>query len=493
MAVGLTPKHIFEFTLNELTPERFLVLVHETALSLNWKISFIKSEGVLAYTDNGVFSWNAEVKIKIEGNVAKIQSASVGSEIMDLGRNKRNVEGFVSAFESVQKKLSSEEIDAKFELLKLQFSIDEKGVLNLDPVSSKDSIKNFFSVFVPSEEFSVTPILLDANILIFILMAIDGVNIFLPDSQSLLDWGANFKPMTLEGGWWRLLTNCFLHIGIIHLLFNMYALLYIGVLLEPLLGKIRFAFVYILTGIAASVASLWWHDIAISAGASGAIFGLYGVFFALLTTNVIDKGAREALLPSISIFIIYNLVNGLRGGIDNAAHIGGLISGLVFGYALLPSIKKPTDERYTWITVSLLTLITIVSSFVIYNKLPNAIGEYDLKMKEFVKRETVALEVYKMAGDTPKEKLLAEIKDKGISSWKENIKLIDSFKDTELPLEIRTRNRLLREYCELRLASFDLLYKAIAEDTDQHKEQLEQLRWQIESKITEITGKQTEE
>ncbi|NOS90682.1 MAG: rhomboid family intramembrane serine protease [Cyclobacteriaceae bacterium] len=493
MAVGLTPKHIFEYALNELSSERFLTLAHETALSLQWKVSFVSGEGILAYTDNGVFSWNAEVKIKIEGAVAKIQSASVGSEIMDLGRNKRNVEGFVSAFESVQKKLSSEEIDVKFELLKPQFSVDEKGVLNLDPASSKDSIKNFFSVFVPSEEFSITPILLDANILIFVLMAIDGVNIFLPDNQSLLDWGANFKPMTLEGGWWRLLTNCFLHIGIVHLLFNMYALLYVGVLLEPLLGKIRFASVYLLTGIAASVASLWWHDLTISAGASGAIFGLYGVFFALLTTNVIEKSAREALLPSISIFIVYNLVNGLRGGIDNAAHIGGLISGLVFGYALLPSIKKPADEKFTWVTVGFLTLLTFVSSFVIYHKLPNNMGEYELKMKEFVEREAIAMEVYQLTGDTPKEKLLAEIKDKGISSWKENIKLIDSFKDVDLPLAVRTRNRLLREYCELRIASLELLYKAVAEDTDQYKEQIQQLEWQVESKITEITGKQTEE
>lgn len=493
MSVGLTPKHIFEFKLNELTSEHFLVLVHETALALNWKVSFISNEGILAYTDNGVFSWNAEVKVKIQGDMAKIQSASIGSEIFDLGKNKRNVEGFVNALASIQMKLSTEEIGSKLELLKPQFLTDDKGVLNVDPASSKDSIKNFFSVFVPNEEFSITPLLLDANILIFVLMAIDGVNIFLPDNQSLLDWGANFKPMTLDGGWWRLLTNCFLHIGIVHLLFNMYALLYVGVLLEPLLGKIRFASVYLLTGIAASVASLWWHDLTISAGASGAIFGLYGVFFALLTTKVIDKGAREALLPSISIFIVYNLINGLRGGIDNAAHIGGLVSGLVFGYALLPSLKKPADERFTWISVSLLALVTIGSSFLVYHKLPNTIGEYDQKMNEFSRMEKIALEVYNMAGDTPKEKLLAEINDKGISSWKQNIKLIDSFKDKDLPLQIRTRNRLLREYCELRIASLELLYKAINEDTDQYKEQMEQLGRQIESKITELTGTKSEE
>ena len=79
-------------------------------------------------------------------------------------------------------------------------------------------------------------------------MAINGVNIMLPDNGSLLNWGANFRPMTLDGQWWRLLTNCFLHIGIFHLLMNMYALLYIGVLLEPLLGRTRFLSAYLLTG-----------------------------------------------------------------------------------------------------------------------------------------------------------------------------------------------------------------------------------------------------
>lgn len=201
----------------------------------------------------------------------------------------------------------------------------------------------------------------------------------------------------------------------------------------------------------------------------------------------------KALLPSISIFIVYNLINGLRGGIDNAAHIGGLVSGLVFGYALLPSLKKPADERFTWISVSLLALVTIGSSFLVYHKLPNTIGEYDQKMNEFSRMEKIALEVYNMAGDTPKKKLLAEINDKGISSWKQNIKLIDSFKDKDLPLQIRTRNRLLKEYCELRIASLELLYKAINEDTDQYKEQMEQLGRQIESKITELTGTKSEE
>lgn len=267
---------------------------------------------------------------------------------------------------------------------------------------------------------------------------------------------------------------------------NMYALLYIGVLLEPHLGRTRFISAYILTGITASIASLWWHDLTISAGASGAIFGMYGVFLAMLTTNLIEKTARKALLTSIAIFVGYNLIYGLKGGIDNAAHIGGLVGGLVIGYALIPSLKKPEENKLKFGTIGLLSILILVSSFVVYKKLPNDIGTYDAKIKEFVSMESMALEVYNLPQNTPNDKILYGIKDRGIYYWNENIKLIDGFKDLDLPLEIRTRNRLLKEYCELRIKSYELLYKAISEDTEQYKSQIEDYNQKIDAKLKEL-------
>ena len=121
----------------------------------------------------------------------------------------------------------------------------------------------------------------------------------------------------------------------------MYALIYIGLLLEPFIGRKNFIISYIVTGLAASVTSLWWNDLVISAGASGAIFGLYGVYIALITTNLLEKDIKKKILSSMLFFVGYNLLYGLKGGIDNAAHIGGLVSGLVVGYSLYPAIAKP--------------------------------------------------------------------------------------------------------------------------------------------------------
>ena len=210
------------------------------------------------------------------------------------------------------------------------------------PQEPGDKMNGLFSIFIPAKDFFVTPLIIDLNILHFLLMSfIGGAALFEPGTQVLINWGANYAPYTNSGQQWRLLTSVFEHIGLLHLLFNMYALIYVGIYLEPILGKIKFTFAYLLTGIVASYSSLVWHTVpVVAAGASGAIFGMYGVFLSLLTTKLIDKDSRKSLLISILVFVGYNLLGGLQGNIDNAAHVGGLVSGLVTGYVLYYFITK---------------------------------------------------------------------------------------------------------------------------------------------------------
>ena len=129
-----------------------------------------------------------------------------------------------------------------------------------------------------------------------------------------------------------------------HLVANIYGLLFVGIFLEPRIGKVKFAVIYIITGILASISSLWWHDSTVSVGASGAIFGLYGLFLALLLTKVYTKEFSKALLLGTLIFIGFNLIMGLTGGIDNAAHIGGLVSGFVIGIFISPQLKVDSNQ-----------------------------------------------------------------------------------------------------------------------------------------------------
>jgi membrane associated rhomboid family serine protease len=183
-------------------------------------------------------------------------------------------------------------------------------------------------------------------------MVFSGLGLMSFNASDLLAWGANFKPVTTDGQWWRLFTSIFLHGGLMHLLANMYALLFIGIFLEPQLGKTKYLLVYLFTGIVASLTSLWWHDATVSVGASGAIFGLYGVFLGLLLTKALPKAfANKAFLTSILLFVGYNLLMGLSAGIDNAAHIGGLLSGLIVGFILSQQIKQQKEEQVLLETV----------------------------------------------------------------------------------------------------------------------------------------------
>ena len=218
--------------------------------------------------------------------------------------------------------------------------LDETAVKNLgrkDPRNSEDA-KWAAGFFIPREGFFITPIIAWLNILIFIIMVLAGLGVLSFDSSDLLSWGANYRPAVSHGEWWRLLTSMFLHGGLMHLVSNMYGLILVGLFLEPALGKIKFALTYLVTGLLAGFTSLWWHPATISVGASGAIFGLYGTFLVLILTNVYPKDFGRFFLPLVLIFIGYNILMGLTGGIDNAAHLGGLLSGMGIGWYLSTSI-----------------------------------------------------------------------------------------------------------------------------------------------------------
>ena len=187
-------------------------------------------------------------------------------------------------------------------------------------------------LFIPSRRFLATPLLLDLNLLVFGLMVFFGVSATEPSGRELVQWGSNVSGLTLHGQPWRLLTCLFVHAGLSHLLLNMFSLWLLGLLVEDRVGPARLALVYLASGVGGSLASLWWHTNGInSVGASGAVFGLYGLLLALLISKklTLDKSDRRAMLGLVLYLVFSNLLSGLSGNIDNAAHLGGLLTGLL--------------------------------------------------------------------------------------------------------------------------------------------------------------------
>lgn len=183
----------------------------------------------------------------------------------------------------------------------------------------------------------VTPALIAINVAVFLAMVSRHVSAVAPPPDALLAWGADYGPLTTHGQWWRLVTNTFVHIGITHLVVNMFALFVIGRFTERLFGNAGFLVLYLLGGIAASLTSLSIHPTIVSAGASGAIFALYGglIGFLLLRRSTMSYATATSLALNAVGFVAFNLFYGLtKAHIDMAAHVGGLIAGVPIGAAL---------------------------------------------------------------------------------------------------------------------------------------------------------------
>lgn len=211
------------------------------------------------------------------------------------------------------------------------FSLDDKQVV-YSSVSCKllipiiNEIYNEKKTNKRKKYTLLTNLLIIINVLVFLISAYISKNIFDIDVYTLIDMGAKVNFLINEGQIWRLITCAFLHGGLIHMIFNMYALKILGPELEYVYGRIKYILIYIFSAIVASIFSYIWGPDSVSVGASGAILGMFG---AMLIFGIRHrKQIGKAYMMNIVQVIFINVVIGLSSNnIDNAAHFGGLIIG----------------------------------------------------------------------------------------------------------------------------------------------------------------------
>jgi rhomboid protease GluP len=233
----------------------------------------------------------------------------------------------------------------------------------------------------------LTQIILGINVAVFLGMVISSgdpaafaspLRQFSP-RESIL-WGANVGVLTLSGEWWRLLTCVFVHGYLLHIAFNMWCLWNLGELCESLYGRWTYAAVYLVAGLGASLASTAWRPEGSSVGASGAIFGLAGALIAAFKLGEfsVPRAALSGTIRSLLVFVGFNLILGARPGsaTDNAAHIGGLITGLIVGalIALVAPHQDQTPRRVAIFTVVILALAIIAMGTARYYGAPLRFG-----------------------------------------------------------------------------------------------------------------------
>jgi rhomboid protease GluP len=196
----------------------------------------------------------------------------------------------------------------------------------------------------------VTQLLIAVNVVVFVLMLFAGAGFWHGNNAVQLAWGANFGPATQDGQWWRLGSALFLHFGLLHIFMNMWALWDAGQLVERMFGYRRFAAIYFGSGIFGNLLSLVVQgNEAISGGASGAIFGTYGALIIYLwrEREQIGSGEFRWLFRTALAFTGVSIGLGfIIPGIDNSAHIGGLLGGALLGLLLGRSLQPAS--RWPW-------------------------------------------------------------------------------------------------------------------------------------------------
>jgi len=251
-------------------------------------------------------------------------------------------------------------------LNKLKFSEDgielfSKITSDINKKNKKDSIKTD-EVFKPKTPY-ITYILIFISFLIFLLMNMFGNGSY--DNVTLLNFGALYSPLVRVGQYYRLISVTFVHVGIFHLFFNMYALYILGSQLESLYGRLRFIIIYLFSAITGSLLSMAFTGDTISAGASGAIFGLLGsmLYFGHYYRVFLGNIVKSQIIP----IILLNLMIGFMiPGIDQSAHLGGLAGGLLASMAVGVKYKTTKFDQTNGIIISILALLFLIYIAFIY-------------------------------------------------------------------------------------------------------------------------------
>lgn len=230
-------------------------------------------------------------------------------------------------------------------------------------------IEAFRSLIDRTPNTPVTYGLIAINVIMFVLLSIAAGTVMAPSNEAVVNYGGDWGPLTLTDQPWRIVTAMFVHIGLIHVGCNMYALYMVGPFAEKMFGNLGMLVVYFAAGVVGGVASLWFNPLVPSAGASGAIFGMFGAIFGLLIVGrkSLPSDLSRKMLPQMGWILAINLFLGFTvPNIDNAAHIGGLLFGIVAGAIGAISLRWQPLWRFVSFTAISLAAVALSAGVYLY-------------------------------------------------------------------------------------------------------------------------------
>lgn len=236
-----------------------------------------------------------------------------------------------------------------------------------------------------------------ANILVFAAMAVftGAAAITGPSQETLLNFGADQGIRAMNGEYWRIVTNIFVHIGLLHCFMNMWIFAVMGPNVERIYGSFKFTVAYFFAGIIASLSSIYMHPHNISAGASGAVFGVFGLWFGFLVANrgMLQENFVKSNMKSAVVFLIMVLVNGfMQTGTDNAAHIGGVVAGYVCGFLISPNFpNQPKFRTKDFLGIAIMAALVVATYYLASAKTLTSTQTHSVALAPFDLKEPTLL------------------------------------------------------------------------------------------------------
>jgi rhomboid protease GluP len=454
-------------------------LAQEACKELDWEFLIIDEKTFTATTPTHWTLSEQIIKVIVDNQEIIFESQSESLDLYEGGRNKRNIEDhLIPAFKKAKRLTPYEDLQLAANALKVE---------TLKQIRSGNRIASERITFGLKDHVS-TFILIAINLLVYALMVVKGVDYADPAVKDIVAWGGNLKFNVTGGEWWRLISALFVHIGLFPLLANMVGLYFIGLMVEPILGRFKFVIAYLSAGVIANLVSIIWIKEGVTAGASGAVFGLYGVLLAFATTNYINKKFPKAWVVGIIAYVALNIVMGIHGANDNAAGIGGFVAGIVVGYLFYFFHYKKNLARSggTRISIEILLLTGLVVFFYLFKNQKDDTLRFEKEVMRLNQIELKAMTQMQQLQSKTNEEAAVVLKDSALPQWRHFQKEIMKTDAYRLDDEFKQKRKLLSKYAQLRVRQTELIYKSIDEGTDKYSAEIDEVSNKIDAIINQL-------
>jgi rhomboid protease GluP len=479
MALGWKTQYEKRVPSDGLSNWEIFSIAEKACKDLEWEYLMVDEKTFTATTPTHWTLSEQIIKVMVEQNEIVFESQSESLDLYEAGRNKKNIEEqLLPAFSKARKRVSYEE---------LQFAANALRSETIKQIRSGNRIASERMSF-GLKDHEVTFTLIGIHLLVFLIMVFNGVDYVNPSVKDIIAWGGNLKLNVTGGEWWRLITASFVHIGILPLLVNMSGLYFIGLVVEPILGKLKFLIAYLCTGVIAGLASILWIEEGVTAGAAGAVLAMYGVLLAFATTSYINKKFLKVWAVGIAAYIIFNVFMGMRGANDNAADIGGFIAGICVGYLFYFFHFKRNLARAGGARISVEVLL--ITSLLVFFYLRKNGRDDTLRFEKEVMRlnqiELKAMTQMKQLQSKTNIEAALVLRDSALPQWRHFQKEIMKTDAYHLDDEFKNKRKLLSKYAALRVRQTELIFKSIDEGTEKYNAEIEDVSNKIDKIIDQL-------